>query len=221
MAVSCLSCAASVFTARVHMHTAKVRHFRSPPQLSPKAPVMPAPEVLGTIQHQRSEQRPRSADASISVKKVPTHRSTDHGVTVAPAKYVPSQPVHLVSTQSVRVTWNAKVETMWGDQVLLVGSSPQLGEWNPSQTSVELRTDKATYPTWTATVDLEAAGPVEYKVVVVRASRSQHASHTPLFEWEPIDNRTLSRHAHHAGKAAHVDLTYAQPGGSVSWRWEW
>ena len=177
---------------------------------------MPSPDVLGTLQEQHP--RPRSAGASISCKKVVTssHRSRDHEVVTAVAKYLPPQPVHLVSQHSVRATIRVEVETLWGDQVLLVGSSPQTGAWQPEKTSVELKTDKSLYPVWTATVDLEA--PVEYKVVVARASRSQHK---PLFEWEPIENRTLSQHAHHAGKAAHISLVYAQPGGSVSWRWEW
>lgn len=181
---------------------------------------MPSPEVLSTLQEQ---QRPRSADASISCKKVTSaHRSKDQEVVIVPQPYLPSQPVHLVAQHNVRATFRVEVETLWGDQVLLVGSSVQTGAWQPEKTSIALKTDKSLYPVWTATMDLEA--PIEYKVVVARASRSQHAgsaSHRPLFEWEPIENRTLSQHAHHAGKAAHISLVYAQPGGRVSWRWEW
>lgn len=174
---------------------------------------------------QQSERRPRSAEASISVKKVTPGRPSKELITLAPSTYLPPQPVHLVTQRSVRARFRCQVETLWGDQVILVGSSAQLGRWQPHDTSIELTTDKASYPTWSVTTDLvcEDEEVLEYKVVVVRASRS-HAvpSQPPLFEWEPLtENRKLAPHAHHAGKAAHINLDFGEPGCSVSWRWEW
>ena len=78
----------------------------------------------------------------------------------------------LTSACTLRVHFTTSKETQWGDQVRLVGSSEQLGAWDPARTSVILSTDKSTYPSWGATVELALpadAALLEYKLVIIKA----------------------------------------------------
>ena len=72
----------------------------------------------------------------------------------------------------------AIVETNFGQEVYVVGSTPELGSWNPAQ-GVRLSTDAATYPTWSGTVPI-AAG-TEWKLVKIDGSGN--------VEWETGANR--------------------------------
>ena len=60
-------------------------------------------------------------------------------------------------------TFTMRVETQWGDTACLVGSSAELGAWNPQHGS-RMMTDSSTYPQWRAEVVLRGAEGVEYKV---------------------------------------------------------
>mmetsp|Transcript_57226 Transcript_57226/g.94614 ORF Transcript_57226/g.94614 Transcript_57226/m.94614 type:complete len:300 (-) Transcript_57226:309-1208(-) len=78
------------------------------------------------------------------------------------------------------------VDTLWGDTVLLVGSSPQLGTWDCTK-GVRLATDASTYPTWhveNIKVSPAVGQHIEYKFVILRANGG-------VCEWEQRDNRQL------------------------------
>lgn len=75
-------------------------------------------------------------------------------------------------------TITATVETEPGQEVHVVGSTPELGSWEPAD-GVALNTDADTYPEWTGTVTMEA--DTEWKLVKVGSDGSA--------EWEPGDNR--------------------------------
>ena len=45
------------------------------------------------------------------------------------------------------VSFEVEAETRWGDTVVLVGSTPQLGSWVPDA-GLPLQTDERTYPAW-------------------------------------------------------------------------
>ena len=88
------------------------------------------------------------------------------------------------------VSFQAKVRTEWGDTVVLVGSSAELGKWDPHR-GLHMRTDEDSYPFWRLEVKLGLAGPIgeahEFKLVVLRASGQM--------EWEPLAaNRHLVHH---------------------------
>ncbi|SDL05004.1 alpha-amylase [Glycomyces sambucus] len=71
--------------------------------------------------------------------------------------------------------------TNMGDEVYIVGSIPQLGNWTaiaPAHLS------GATYPTWKGTVSVPAGTTFQYKYVIVRANGS--------YTWESIGNRTAT-----------------------------
>ena len=83
------------------------------------------------------------------------------------------------------VNFEVRVETVYGDTVVVVGSTPQLGSWNPER-GVRMYTDELSYPVWRANQWLECEGntPLEYKCVIMRASGS--------VEWEVFTgNRRL------------------------------
>ena len=46
------------------------------------------------------------------------------------------------------------METQWGDEVRVVGSRPELGNWGP-ELAVALRTSAETYPAWSGEVQLD------------------------------------------------------------------
>ena len=75
-------------------------------------------------------------------------------------------------------TITATVETEPGQEVHVIGSTPELGSWEPAD-GVALSTDADTYPRWTGTVTIES--DTEWKLVKVGPDGSA--------EWEPGDNR--------------------------------
>lgn len=74
-----------------------------------------------------------------------------------------------------------QAETVWGQNIYLVGDQPELGSWTPSD-GVALSADS--YPIWTGTVDLPAGTVFEYKYVKIDESGS--------VTWESGANRTAT-----------------------------
>lgn len=72
--------------------------------------------------------------------------------------------------------------TQWGDTLLVVGSDPALGAWDPGK-GVPMGTSDDMFPNWTARAALPAGAHVEYKFVVRHADGS--------IAWEPGANRTV------------------------------
>jgi rubrerythrin len=62
------------------------------------------------------------------------------------------------------VIFSAKADTELGEELYICGSSPLLGDWNPSG-ALKLHTDNDSYPWWTAVVILPSQY-VEYKYVI-------------------------------------------------------
>jgi len=99
------------------------------------------------------------------------------------------------SAQITRVQFQVSVETKFGDCVLVVGSCPQLGWWQPDK-SLQLTTDPSMYPMWTGSVEMSSSEPFEYKYVIHRQGRKEdaeasgHGGDERHFEWESdISNR--------------------------------
>ncbi|HET9138056.1 carbohydrate-binding module family 20 domain-containing protein [Actinophytocola sp.] len=63
---------------------------------------------------------------------------------------------------TVAVGFNVDAQTVWGENVYVVGNRPELGDWNPAN-GVPL--SAATYPIWRGTVSLPANVTFEYKYV--------------------------------------------------------
>ncbi|ANC31012.1 carbohydrate-binding module family 20 domain-containing protein [Isoptericola dokdonensis] len=74
-----------------------------------------------------------------------------------------------------------RATTVWGQDVRLVGSLPELGSWSPQH---GVRLGAGSYPVWTATVDLPAGASFEYKFVKVDGSGA--------VVWENGSNRTAT-----------------------------
>lgn len=69
--------------------------------------------------------------------------------------------------------------TSWGDTVVLVGSLPELGSWDPAR-GVVLSGEG--WPTWTGSLELRSGAYFEYKLVIRRADGS--------VRWENGSNRS-------------------------------
>ena len=77
----------------------------------------------------------------------------------------------------VRASVECRVETQWGDTVVMCGSTEQLGCWRPER-AIRLATDQTIYPVWRAEPLLLHADEIEFKFVILRANSS--------VEWEPL-----------------------------------
>lgn len=87
--------------------------------------------------------------------------------------------------------------TRLGDRVVLVGSDPALGSWNPHR-GVELQTSDDLFPSWAGNVALPAGTRVEYKFVTIRSDGR--------VEWEEGANRVLDIPA--SGRAVVISGEY-------------
>ncbi|GAA1224234.1 carbohydrate-binding module family 20 domain-containing protein [Kitasatospora nipponensis] len=85
------------------------------------------------------------------------------------------------STGQVTVNFSENRTTVWGQNVYLVGSIPQLGSWDPN---AALALSSAAYPNWTGTVTLPAATAFAYKYLLKDAAGN--------VTWESGDNRTCT-----------------------------
>jgi phosphatidylserine/phosphatidylglycerophosphate/cardiolipin synthase-like enzyme len=94
--------------------------------------------------------------------------------------------------------------TVPGDRVVVVGSDPALGDWDPLK-AAEASTHTSLFPSWTATKRLPAGAHVEYKFVTIRGNGA--------IEWEAGPNRTLDLPA--TGRAVVISGTY----GDTSKNW--
>ncbi|QAU25282.1 DUF1921 domain-containing protein [Dyella sp. M7H15-1] len=87
---------------------------------------------------------------------------------------------------SVNVTFrcdNGKTQT--GDSVYVVGSSPELGNWDPAK-AVRL-TDVSTYPTWKGSIALPGQQGVEWKCII-----RNEADASQVKSWQPgSDNEVI------------------------------
>jgi phosphatidylserine/phosphatidylglycerophosphate/cardiolipin synthase-like enzyme len=73
--------------------------------------------------------------------------------------------------------------TAYGDRVVVVGSDPALGAWDPRQ-GVDAHTHSDLFPSWTAAARLPAGAVVEYKYVTLHGDGR--------VSWEPGPNRVVT-----------------------------
>ena len=86
----------------------------------------------------------------------------------------------------VRVSFEVRTETIFGDTVVIVGETPQLGGWEPER-GITMSTSEENYPIWRVEPLLLSEhnnGDVEFKFVVLGADGHR---------WEPLPhNRRLA-----------------------------
>ncbi len=84
----------------------------------------------------------------------------------------------------VKVNFDVVARTNWGQDVYLVGNTPELGGWGQTGPGLKLATDASTYPSWKAKdVELPLGTTLEYKVVKRNADGR--------VDWEPGQNAVL------------------------------
>lgn len=83
---------------------------------------------------------------------------------------------------AVAVMFDLRATTVWGENIKLVGSTTQLGNWAPDR-GVALNADKYTScnPLWSITVTLPAGQLLEYKFIRVKTNGA--------VQWEIDPNR--------------------------------
>lgn len=82
---------------------------------------------------------------------------------------------------NVQETFNVNKTTVWGQNVYLVGSIPQLGNWN---TNSAIPLSPTNYPVWNGTVSLPTNTSFEYKYIIKDGSGN--------VTWEPGNNHSAS-----------------------------
>ncbi|MBL8920128.1 MAG: hypothetical protein JNJ54_14780 [Myxococcaceae bacterium] len=84
----------------------------------------------------------------------------------------------------VKVNFDVIARTNWGQDVYLVGNTPELGGWGQTGPGLKLDTDSSTYPSWKAKdVELPLGTTLEYKVI----KRNPDGR----IDWEPGQNAVL------------------------------
>lgn len=98
-----------------------------------------------------------------------------------PASTTPPNPTPTGGCTEVLVTFNARVQTQWGQMVKLVGNQPELGNWDPKK-GITMGSGAYTNenPLWSVSVLLPKGKQVEYKYVNVQGD---------TVKWESGDNR--------------------------------
>ena len=91
-----------------------------------------------------------------------------------------------------KVTFTVKVNTSFGENIYLVGSSPLLSNWVPAS---GIKLSPTNYPVWNVTVSLPAGTPLEYKYVKRDGSGNT--------VWEGGGNRSFATPA--SGELTRVD----------------
>lgn len=86
---------------------------------------------------------------------------------------------------SVAVAFRSRVTTTWGQTVKIVGSIPELGNWDPSVAPALSPAEYTTSnPVWTSTINLAAGTKFEYKFVKVTSNET--------VTWESDPNRSYT-----------------------------
>ncbi|KAK4031977.1 Glucoamylase [Parachaetomium inaequale] len=114
--------------------------------------------------------------------------SSQSGATTLATSTLPATAtsgVPCAAAASVAVTFNGRVTTTWGQTVKIVGSIPELGNWNPSAApALSAAGYTSSNPVWTATLNLAAGTKFEYKYVKVEGNGT--------VTWESNPNRSYT-----------------------------
>ncbi|PIB03036.1 Alpha-amylase A type-3 [Cercospora beticola] len=95
-----------------------------------------------------------------------------------------ARPQSCQTASTVSVTFNQKVTAKWLESISVVGSIPQLGNWNPPQGfNLSAAGYTSTSPIWSGTIKLSAGTFFEYKFIKYNST-----SNTAL-TWEADPNR--------------------------------
>ena len=92
-------------------------------------------------------------------------------------------PLAMDESRQMTLAFTCEAETVFGQEVRVVGSTKEFGAWNPALAPA-LKTDASTYPRWSGFVNCEACKG-QYKFVIFSARDGQAT-------WEQGDNRCWS-----------------------------
>lgn len=72
------------------------------------------------------------------------------------------EPAAPASPASAQLTFKVSATTSWGQDLYVVGSPPQLGQWDASKA---LKLDASAYPQWSVTLEHPTDEPLSYKFI--------------------------------------------------------
>lgn len=97
----------------------------------------------------------------------------------------PGSSQSCAAASSIAVTFKQKVTTTWGQTIKIVGSIPELGNWNPSAAPALSASEyTSSNPIWTYTANLPVGKSFEYKFVKVESNGR--------ITWESDPNRSYT-----------------------------
>mmetsp|Transcript_57148 Transcript_57148/g.107412 ORF Transcript_57148/g.107412 Transcript_57148/m.107412 type:complete len:543 (+) Transcript_57148:61-1689(+) len=109
----------------------------------------------------------------------------------------------LVTASDRILEFQVEAETMWGQRVAVCGSTPALGQWDPTQ-SLVLSAD--TYPVWRGTL-MAGPEPISFSYVLVKVD--QRKGTRTLIRWEECERREL--HAMSATERISIKHHFEKP----------
>lgn len=143
------------------------------------------PVVYNAMKEQRGRPKPRAGKETKKIVGAFDFRS--EAVEFVPGASAWAGPPAPAAAEEAGVVFKVECSsTSHGDVVAAVGSTAELGAWDPTK-ALKLTTSEADYPVWkSAPVPLADGTEVEYKFIVVGADGAAS-------QWEPIEgNRKLT-----------------------------
>jgi len=123
--------------------------------------------------------------ADIAISGGPTVQSSATTLATSTRASTATSVPSCAAAGTVAVTFNEKVTTTWGQTIKIVGSIPQLGNWNPAS-AVALSASQYTSsnPLWSTSIDLPAGTTFQYKFIKVGSDGK--------VTWESDPNRSYT-----------------------------
>lgn len=111
--------------------------------------------------------------------------STWPAISTGPGAPTTTTTTPCTTPTAVTVRFDLRATTAWGENIKLVGSTTQLGNWVPDK-GVALNADKysSSDPLWSTTVNLPAGQSLEYKYIRVKTDGT--------VQWESDPNRSYT-----------------------------
>jgi hypothetical protein len=123
--------------------------------------------------------------ADIAIGDGPSSQSSATTLATSTRPSTATPTTSCAAAASVAVTFKERVTTTWGQTIKIVGSIPQLGNWNPSVAPALSASEyTSANPVWTYTVSVPAGTKFEYKFVNVASNGA--------VTWESDPNRSFT-----------------------------
>jgi len=139
------------------------------------------------------KQREKNEEESILTRELSLEETGQRGIVgqlidfveqvVDDVDEVVEQVSEFITGEKISIRFGIHYDTYWGQNIVLVGSSPNLGKWNPSR-GQRMTWMPGNY--WELEVEFTETGVIEYKYVVVLVDGDRFVE---IERWEERNNR--------------------------------